>query len=86
MGEAGRRVSCDAAGVHHPLMDGRFSAETKEVILMPYVIGKALKLRHQNGEEQASLFLFGDQNAEGAGWAMDAATAQHPRQAVLSDC
>ena len=53
---------------------------------MPYVKGRSLLLRHENGEERAILALYGDQNAAGAGWAMEAATAQHPRQAVLSDC
>ena len=53
---------------------------------MPYIPGNALLHRYQNGGERAILALYGDQNAEGAGWAMDAATAQHPRQAVISDC
>lgn len=52
---------------------------------MPYIEGKSFRFRHTNGQEQAILALYGDQNAEGAGWAMEAATAQHPRQAALSD-
>ena len=53
---------------------------------MTYISGKSHLLCHKNGEERATLTLFGDQNTVEAGWAIEAVTAQHHHEIVFGKC
>ena len=54
---------------------------------MAYTKGMPYDLRFggKYGEDQFGVCLYGDANHPAAGWAMEAATAEHPAQAALSD-